>query len=103
MSTATKDNSLVGSQDGSVTVSSHHHHHQHKTVTTTSSSLPRVPLSPTENLLVGAAGGCLETCLQMPVLTYKFCLQEGRAIPTTIPGFYRGVGVQAGTLVSRLR
>jgi len=36
--------------------------------------------------------------LQMPVLTYKFCLQEGRPLPSSISGFYRGVGVQAGTV-----
>jgi hypothetical protein len=57
---------------------------------------PRIPLSPLENLAVGAAGGALETCLQMPILTYKFCLQEGRALPTSMTGWYRGVGVQAG-------
>jgi hypothetical protein len=55
----------------------------------------RIPLTRTENLAVGAVGGALETCLQMPVLTYKFCLQEGRALPTSIPGWYRGVAVQA--------
>jgi len=69
------------------------------TTTTTTPSLVRVPLSPAENLAVGAFGGALETCLQMPILTYKFCLQEGRALPTTMGGFYRGVGVQAGTTV----
>jgi solute carrier family 25 (mitochondrial 2-oxodicarboxylate transporter), member 21 len=66
-----------------------------KTMTSTAS---RVPLSPLENLVVGAMGGALETSLQMPILTYKFCLQEGRALPTSIPGWYRGVGVQAGTV-----
>jgi solute carrier family 25 (mitochondrial 2-oxodicarboxylate transporter), member 21 len=34
----------------------------------------------------------------MPILTYKFCLQEGRALPKTISGFYRGIGVQASTV-----
>jgi hypothetical protein len=58
----------------------------------------RSPLSPTENLVVGAFGGALETCLQMPVLTYKFCLQEGRPLPSSFSGWYRGVGVQAGTV-----
>ncbi|KAG7354120.1 mitochondrial carrier protein [Nitzschia inconspicua] len=58
----------------------------------------RVALSSGENLAVGAFGGALETCLQMPVLTYKFCLQEGRPLPTNIPGWYRGVVVQAGTV-----
>lgn len=58
----------------------------------------RASLTSTENLAVGALGGALETCLQMPVLTYKFCVQEGRALPTAIPGWYRGVAVQAGTV-----
>jgi solute carrier family 25 2-oxodicarboxylate transporter 21 len=58
----------------------------------------RTPLSPTENLAVGAFGGALETCLQMPILTYKFCLQEGRLLPSTVSGWYRGVGLQAGTV-----
>jgi hypothetical protein len=57
-----------------------------------------IPLSPGENLAVGAFGGALETCLQMPFLTYKFCLQAGRPLPSTISGWYRGVGVQAGTV-----
>lgn len=58
-----------------------------------------IALSPLENLSVGAIGGALETCLQMPVLTYKFCLQEGRAVPPAFSsGWYRGVGVQAGTV-----
>jgi solute carrier family 25 (mitochondrial 2-oxodicarboxylate transporter), member 21 len=34
----------------------------------------------------------------LAVLTYKFCLQEGRPLPTSIPGWYRGVFVQAGTV-----
>lgn len=58
----------------------------------------RVSLSPLENLAVGAAGGCLETSLQMPLLTYKFCVQESRALPNTLAGWFRGVGVQAGTV-----
>lgn len=55
-------------------------------------------LSPAENVGVGAVGGALETCLQMPVLTYKLCAQEKRALPTTVAGWYRGVGIQAGTV-----
>lgn len=51
-----------------------------------------------ENLSVGAMGGAVEVCLQMPILTYKFCLQEGRALPTSVAGWYRGVGVQASTV-----
>lgn len=61
-------------------------------------SLERIPLSPVENLVVGAAGGALETCLQMPLITYKLCLQEGRSLPTTIPPWYRGIAVQATTV-----
>lgn len=34
----------------------------------------------------------------MPILTFKFCKQEGRALPTSIGGWYRGVGVQASTV-----
>ena len=58
----------------------------------------RIPLSPIENLAVGAFGGALETCLQMPILTYKFCLQEGRSLPKSLAGWYRGIAVQAGTI-----
>mmetsp|Transcript_8760 Transcript_8760/g.16127 ORF Transcript_8760/g.16127 Transcript_8760/m.16127 type:complete len:275 (+) Transcript_8760:81-905(+) len=58
----------------------------------------RAQLSPVENLLVGAAGGMLETGLQMPLLTAKFCAQEGRAFPSKFPEWYRGVGIQAGTV-----
>jgi hypothetical protein len=58
----------------------------------------RMTLTGAENLAVGAVGGCLEVCIQMPILTYKFCLQEGRPLPSTVAGFYRGVGVQASTV-----
>ena len=34
----------------------------------------------------------------MPILTFKFCKQEGRPMPTSVGGWYRGVGVQAGTV-----
>lgn len=58
----------------------------------------RQPLSPIENLAVGSFAGALETCLQMPILTYKFCLQEGRPLPSSPAAWYRGVAVQAGTV-----
>lgn len=58
----------------------------------------RTPLSPMENLSVGCFSGALETCIQMPILTYKLCLQEGRALPKTMTGWYRGVAVQSGTV-----
>ena len=63
-----------------------------------SSSSSPVTLTPYENLAVGAVGGALEVSLQMPILTYKFCVQEGRALPKSIGGWYRGVFVQAGTV-----
>eukprot|EP00471_Norrisiella_sphaerica_P003619 CAMPEP_0184487594 /NCGR_PEP_ID=MMETSP0113_2-20130426/10213_1 /TAXON_ID=91329 /ORGANISM="Norrisiella sphaerica, Strain BC52" /LENGTH=280 /DNA_ID=CAMNT_0026869953 /DNA_START=80 /DNA_END=922 /DNA_ORIENTATION=- len=58
----------------------------------------RAQLSPMENLLVGAVGGTLETTIQMPLLTLKFATQEGRPLPTRLPEWYRGLGIQAGTL-----
>ena len=54
----------------------------------------RASLTPLENTGVGIFGGCLETFLQMPILTWKFCAQEGRPYPR-FPGMYRGVFVQA--------
>lgn len=55
-------------------------------------------LSPTENVMVGIVGGCTETCLQMPLLTWKFAIQEGRPLPSTIGGYYRGLFAQAGSI-----
>ena len=60
--------------------------------------IPRQSLSYNENLGVGVVGGCVETAALMPVLTWKFCLQEGRPLPSTIPGMYRGVAVLAGSV-----
>ena len=57
----------------------------------------RATLDEKENLAVGVAGGCTETLVLMPVLTWKFCLQEGRPYPP-FPGMYRGVMVQAGSV-----
>jgi len=54
----------------------------------------RAQLNVVENLAVGAFGGMVETAIQMPILSYKFALQEGRELPKTIPGWYRGVAVQ---------
>jgi len=58
----------------------------------------RAQLTPIENLAVGAIGGMLETTIQMPLLTLKFATQEGRPLPTRLPEWYRGLGIQAGTL-----
>ena len=54
-------------------------------------------LSYFENLAVGSFGGCVETAILMPVITWKFCLQEGRPLPS-LPGMYRGVFVLAGSV-----
>jgi len=58
----------------------------------------RYQLTPSENLLVGMFSGTLETSLQMPLITWKFCKQEGRAFPRSVAGCYRGLIVQAGSL-----
>lgn len=57
----------------------------------------RPSLNENENLAVGIVGGCTETLLLMPVLTWKFCLQEGRPYPK-FPHMYRGVGVLASSV-----
>jgi len=57
----------------------------------------RAALSPHENMLVGMAGGTLETFTFMPLLTWKFCSQEKRPYPR-FPGMYRGVFVQVGSV-----
>jgi len=55
----------------------------------------KATLSPSENITVGAIGGAVETALQMPNITYKFCSQEGRPFQRTFYGWYRGVLIQA--------
>ena len=59
----------------------------------------RPSLSYNENLGVGIIGGCVETAALMPVLTWKFCVQEGRPLPP-FPSWawYRGVAVLAGSV-----
>lgn len=42
-------------------------------------------------------GGTVETMVLMPIITYKFCKQEGRPYPR-FPGMYRGIAVQAGSV-----
>jgi len=55
----------------------------------------RAQLSPLMNIAVGGTGGMIETYVQMPLITWKYCIQEGRAYPKTIPGWWRGVAVQS--------
>ena len=58
----------------------------------------RTELSPAQNLAVGCLSGAVESTVNMPVKTYKFCMQECRALPTNVSGWFRGVGVQAGKI-----
>jgi len=58
----------------------------------------KLPLSAEENVALGAVGGIMETCIQMPLITYKICVQEGRALPTSTVGWYRGVFANAASL-----
>eukprot|EP00740_Mantoniella_antarctica_P013593 CAMPEP_0181371194 /NCGR_PEP_ID=MMETSP1106-20121128/13918_1 /TAXON_ID=81844 /ORGANISM="Mantoniella antarctica, Strain SL-175" /LENGTH=293 /DNA_ID=CAMNT_0023488215 /DNA_START=179 /DNA_END=1060 /DNA_ORIENTATION=- len=58
----------------------------------------RAKLSDTENLAVGAFGGVLETVVQMPLITYKICVQSGKPLPSNLRGWYRGVVAAAGPL-----
>lgn len=60
--------------------------------------LTRAFLSPTENIAVGILGGCIETTIHMPLLTWKFSIQEGRPLPKNVKGFYRGLFAQAGSV-----
>jgi len=55
-------------------------------------------LSEFEALMVGAIGGTIETSIQMPLITWKICVQEGRAYPTVLREWYRGVLINAGSL-----
>jgi len=59
---------------------------------------PRAVLSPFENMMLGIFGGCLETVVHMPLLTWKISKQGGRPLPRTILGWYRGVVVQASSV-----
>lgn len=58
----------------------------------------RAALTAGENMAMGGLGGTLETCLLMPLLTWKFTVQEGRALPTKLTHWYRGVVVQAANV-----
>lgn len=61
------------------------------------SAKKHVTLSGPENVSLGAIGGVLETVIQMPLITYKLCVQEGRALPKG-SGWYRGVFANASSL-----
>jgi len=63
-----------------------------------STKKPVMPLSEFEMLLIGAVGGAIETTLNMPIITMKFCLQEGRKLPLSPLGYYGGVKAQVGAV-----
>lgn len=56
------------------------------------------PLSESENLLVGVVGGVVEVSALMPIITARFCLQQGRPLPRSFTGLYRGWFVQASNV-----
>jgi len=58
----------------------------------------RPTLTEFESLLVGAIGGTIETSIQMPLITWKICVQEGRSFPKNIREWYRGVFINASSL-----
>jgi len=58
----------------------------------------RAQLSPFMNIAVGGCGGMIETYVQMPIITWKYCTQEGRKFPTTVPGWWRGGIVQSSSV-----
>ena len=47
----------------------------------------RTELTPTQNLTVGCLSGAVESTVNMPIKTYKFCAQEGRPFPKSISGW----------------
>jgi len=66
-----------------------------KTKTAPPLAKPRAMLTEVENLGVGTAGGVTTAFATMPVLTWKFCSQEGRPLPRGLREWYRGSGLLA--------
>eukprot|EP01130_Rhizamoeba_saxonica_P010227 TRINITY_DN418_c0_g1_i2.p1 TRINITY_DN418_c0_g1~~TRINITY_DN418_c0_g1_i2.p1 ORF type:complete len:294 (+),score=46.73 TRINITY_DN418_c0_g1_i2:84-965(+) len=58
----------------------------------------RYELNNSENLKIGALGGTMETLIQMPLVTMKICVQEGRPYPKSFKAWYRGVWIIAGSI-----
>jgi hypothetical protein len=55
-------------------------------------------LLPYESLIIGSIGGTVETLIQMPLLTYKFCLQNNTKLPRTFSLWYKGAAIQSSTV-----
>uniref|UniRef100_A0A6B2LE80 Mitochondrial carrier protein n=1 Tax=Arcella intermedia TaxID=1963864 RepID=A0A6B2LE80_9EUKA len=48
--------------------------------------------------MLGIGGGSLEITLLMPLLTWKISKQQGRKLPTSVRGWYRGLLAQASSV-----
>jgi solute carrier family 25 (mitochondrial citrate transporter), member 1 len=48
-------------------------------------------VSPWEHTAIGAVGGVSEVILMQPMVAFKNALQEGRPLPRTPVGLYRGL------------
>lgn len=56
-------------------------------------------VSPLEHTAIGALAGVVEVCIMQPTVGVKNALQEGRPVPKTIPGLYRGLAISAGAML----
>jgi hypothetical protein len=52
-------------------------------------------LSSLEMTAIGAVSGTFEVCVMQPTVAVKNAIQEGRAIPRTPAGLYRGLLVSS--------
>lgn len=59
----------------------------------------RSTVTPLEYTAIGALAGVVETTIMMPTVGIKNALQEGRAVPRTIPTLYRGLVISAGAML----
>lgn len=51
-----------------------------------------------QNAAVGSLAGMIEVMIQQPTIAMKNAVQQGRAIPWSVPALYRGVGVSLGSI-----
>lgn len=56
-------------------------------------------VTPVEHTAIGALAGFLEVSFMQPTVAIKNALQEGRALPKTPAGFYRGYTVSGSSAV----
>ena len=55
-------------------------------------------LSSLEHTAIGALSGTIEVCIMQPTVGIKNALQEGRPIPRTPAGLYRGLSINASSM-----